>query len=134
MHRRFLLGRLLAISVLAKLIGLPTSDGIAQGARLQTRSRPGDAGWPAEDSWAALNRAVAGRLVKVQSPLAACLEDASSARCEQLFKSLKNPYYLGDEVALTQSLGWVDAWTSRPSVFAVAARSASDVAAAVNFA
>jgi FAD/FMN-containing dehydrogenase len=134
MHRRFLLGRMVAISLFAKLIGLPVGDGIAQGARLQTRSRPGDPGWPAEDRWEALNRAVGGRLIKVQSPLVACLGDASSAECELLFKSLKNPYYLGDEVALTQSLGWVDAWTSGHSVFAVAARSATDVVAAVNFA
>jgi len=62
------------------------------------------------------------------------LRDASSTECEQLFQSLKNPYFLGDEVALTQSLGWVDAWTSSPSVFAVAARSAADVVATVNFA
>ncbi|HEU0062865.1 MAG TPA: FAD-binding oxidoreductase [Hyphomicrobiaceae bacterium] len=134
MHRRRLLGRMLAISALAKLIGLPTSDGTAQGARLQTRSRPGDPGWPAEESWEALNRAVGGRLIKVQSPLATCLRDGASAECEQLFKSLKNPYFLGDDVALTQSMGWVDAWTSSPSVFAVAARSAADVVATVNFA
>ena len=38
-----------------------------------------------------------------------------------MFKELKNPYYLGDEVGLTQSLGWVGAWTSQPSVYAVAA-------------
>jgi FAD/FMN-containing dehydrogenase len=58
----------------------------------------------------------------------------SSADCERVFKELKNPYYLGDEVGLTQSLGWVDAWTSRPSVYAVAARTTADVVAAVNFA
>jgi FAD/FMN-containing dehydrogenase len=51
-----------------------------------------------------------------------------------VFKELKNPYYLGDEVGLTQSLGWVDAWTSQPSVYAVAARTTDDVVAAVNFA
>ncbi len=31
-------------------------------------------------------------------------------------------------------LGWVDAWVTKPSVYAVAARNASDIAAAVNFA
>jgi FAD/FMN-containing dehydrogenase len=56
-----------------------------------------------------------------------------TSACAQVFKALKNPYYLGDEVGLTQSLGWVDAWTSRPSVYAVAART-DDVVAAVNFA
>lgn len=35
---------------------------------------------------------------------------------------------------LTQTFGWVDAWTSQPSVYAVKARHADDVAAAVNFA
>ena len=51
-----------------------------------------------------------------------------------MFKELKNPYYLGDEVGLTQSLGWIGAWTSRPSVYAVAAETTKDVVAAVNFA
>jgi FAD/FMN-containing dehydrogenase len=70
----------------------------------------------------------------VRSPLAACLEAPSSPDCAHLFKELKNPYFLGDEVGLTQSLGWVDAWTSRPSVYAVAARTTDDVVAAVDFA
>ena len=35
---------------------------------------------------------------------------------------------------MTQTLGWVNAWTSTPSVYAVAASSAADVVAAVNFA
>ena len=35
---------------------------------------------------------------------------------------------------MTQTLGWVGAWTSRPSVYAVAAKSTADVVAAVNFA
>jgi len=48
----------------------------------------------------------------VQSPLSACGE---------LLKELKNPYYIGDHVGLTQTLGWADAWTSRPSAYAVAA-------------
>jgi FAD/FMN-containing dehydrogenase len=62
------------------------------------------------------------------------MEAPSSADCAQIFKELKNPYYLGDQVGLTQSLGWVDAWTSRPSAYAVAAGTADDVVAAVNFA
>ena len=37
-------------------------------------------------------------------------------------------------MALTQTTGWVDAWTSTPSVYAVAARETGDVVAAVNFA
>jgi FAD/FMN-containing dehydrogenase len=54
--------------------------------------------------------------------------------CADLFSLLRNPYHLGDEAGLTQTLGWADAWTSRPSVYAVAAETRQDVAAAVNFA
>src|ERR1700716_646232 len=74
-----------------------------------------------------------GQLLQVRSPLAQCSDPAAPA-CTQLFKELKNPYYLGDEVGLTQTLGWVDAWTSQPSAYAVAARRTEDVDAAVNFA
>ncbi|MGH6914994.1 MAG: FAD-binding protein, partial [Geminicoccales bacterium] len=70
----------------------------------------------------------------MHSPLAACTEAPSSPSCAHIFKELKNPYYLGDEIGLTQSLGWVDAWTSRPSVYAVAARTTDDVVATVNYA
>ena len=70
----------------------------------------------------------------MESPLAACIEAPESATCAHVFDSLKNPYYLGDDVGLTQTLGWVDAWTSQPSVYAVAARTTDDVVAAVNFA
>jgi FAD/FMN-containing dehydrogenase len=63
-----------------------------------------------------------------------CAAEPSTAACAQVFEQLRNPYFLGDEVALTQSLGWVGAWTSRPSVYAVAAETTGDVVAAVNFA
>src|ERR671911_1489915 len=99
-----------------------------------SRVRPGDPEWPSAADWERLNRDVGGRLLKVESPLAACIEDPASATCAQVFDALKNPYYLGDEVGLTQTLGWVDGWTSRPSVYAVAASTTDDVVAAVNFA
>ena len=99
-----------------------------------SRVRPGDPAWPSEAKWTELNRAVGDRLIKVQSPLSACMEAPSSPNCARVFKELKNPYYLGDEVGLTQTLGWVGAWTSRPSAYAVAARTTRDVVAAVNFA
>ena len=86
------------------------------------------------EKWDQLSGEVDGRLIKVSSPLAACVGASFDATCAQTFKELKNPYYLGDEVGLTQSLGWVGAWTSRPSVYAVAAKTTQDVVAAVNFA
>ena len=121
------------------LAGLPFVSGLAQSASAattqpKTRVRPGDPGWPSDEKWDQLGREVEGRLIKVRSPLAACVGASSDAACAQVFKELKNPYYLGDEVGLTQSLGWVGAWTSEPSVYAVAAETTRDVVAAVNFA
>ena len=95
--------------------------------------RPGDPAWPSDEAWAELGGRLKGQLIRVSSPLSACVGQSESA-CAEVFKELKNPYYLGDEVGLTQSLGWVGAWTSRPSVYAVAAESTADVVAAVNFA
>jgi len=97
------------------------------------RVRPGDAGWPSAANWEKLKSQVGGRLIKLDSPLAAC-KDASSAACTDLLKNFTNPYYISDEPAYTQASGWVDAWTSQPSVYAVAAETSEDVVAAVNFA
>jgi FAD/FMN-containing dehydrogenase len=47
---------------------------------------------------------------------------------------LRNPYWLGDQPALTQASGWLDAWTSAPSAVAVAAETTDDVVDAVNVA
>jgi hypothetical protein len=70
--------------------------------RSHARVRPGDPAWPSQASWDRLSQDVGGRLIKVRSPLAACAAAPSSPACAQLFKDLKNPYYLGEEVGLTQ--------------------------------
>lgn len=87
----------------------------------------------ASAAWDELRRRVGDRLIPVHSPLVAAAR-SGGAGADALFRHLKNPYYLGDEPSLTQTLGWVDAWTSEPSLMAVAAESAADVAAAVDVA
>jgi FAD/FMN-containing dehydrogenase len=77
---------------------------------------------------------VGGNLIPVEFPLAACQSHPDGAECKELFKNLKNPYYIGDTPGLTQTLGWVDAWNTKPSIYAIAARNAPDIAAGVNFA
>jgi FAD/FMN-containing dehydrogenase len=96
--------------------------------------RPGEAAWPSHARWEELNTAVRGRLVALKSPVQECRDAPDGSACAELFKALKNPYYIGDHPELTQTSGWVDAWTSRPSVYAVAAAETADVVAAVNFA
>jgi FAD/FMN-containing dehydrogenase len=137
MNRRQLLNAAAAIPLLPgaelwQLAAAWANDGQAKPAF--SRVRPGDTNWPSEESWNRLGQAVEGRLIKVSSPLNACREAPDSPACKEIFKSLRNPYYIGDQVALTQTSGWVGAWTSQPSAYAVAARKTDDVVAAVNFA
>jgi FAD/FMN-containing dehydrogenase len=98
------------------------------------RRRPSDANWPSPAEWKRLNDAVGGNLVPVDWPLSVLKTDPDGAAAKQLLENIRNPYYVGEQPGLTESLGWVDAWASQPSVYAVAARNAQDIAAAVNFA
>ncbi len=98
------------------------------------RVRPTDPGWPSAEKWEQLKKAVHGNLIKIESPLAACKVTSNKKNCDEVFRGLKNPYYIGDNPALTQTSGWLDAWTSQPSAYAVAAHTTEDVVAAVNFA
>jgi hypothetical protein len=101
-------------------------------ARPLRRVRPGDPSWPSEASWDRLRREVRGRLIKVESPLTACQTAPEGVSCAEVFRELKNPYYIGDQPGLTQTSGWVDAWTSASGVYAVAAAETADVVAPVN--
>jgi FAD/FMN-containing dehydrogenase len=98
--------------------------GAAQ-ADVFSRVRPGQPGWPAAADWATLGNAVGGRLAPVILP------DVSGPEARRL---LGNPFYLADQPGLTESSGWMDAWRSSPSAYAVAAESVADVVAAVSFA
>ena len=120
----------------AAAFSLPVLPALAHAtpARLgYRRVRPADAGWPAPAAWNALDTAVGGRLIKLQSPFASCTV-ADSKACGDLYDALNNPYFLGDAAGLTQAMGWADAWVSQPSAYAVACQDAHDVAAAINFA
>jgi FAD binding domain len=81
-----------------------------------------------------LNQQVGGQLIRVQSPLASCSPTPDNESCKEVVRKLQNPYFIGDQAGATQSSGWVDAWSSAPSIYAVAARNTGDVVAAVNFA
>jgi FAD/FMN-containing dehydrogenase len=135
MDRRTLLKQLAAIPLLPRLWpDLPTSVENDLPSKPIRRVRPSDQSWPSAASWEKLKQQVGGNLIQVQFPLAACLGVSDNASCQDVLKNLGNPYYIGDQPGLTQTLGWANAWTTKPSVYAVAARNADDIAAAVNFA
>ncbi|MFG6108806.1 FAD-binding protein [Stenotrophomonas nematodicola] len=93
-----------------------------------SRVRPGTAGWPGADQWDQLSRAVGGRLSVPQSPF---LGDAATHA--EAMAQIHNPFYIGDQPALTQTSGYFGAWRSVPSAQMVSARDSADVAAAVRF-
>jgi FAD/FMN-containing dehydrogenase len=110
---------------------------LAMGMRISSsahRVRPSDPQWPSTSQWESLDKQVGGQLSKVQNPFAACDPTPDAASCAAVFKNLKNPYYIRDQAGLTQTLGWADAWTSVPSVYAVTAKKTEHVVAAINFA
>src|SRR5579859_1190403 len=119
MKRRQLLQGGLAVTAAATFPSNPASAASA------SRVRPGGPDWPAEAEWSRLKEAVGGRLAPVALPRL----DTPQAQ-----KLLASPFWIADQVGLTQTSGWLDAWRSAPSIYAVEAESAADVAAAVNFA
>lgn len=120
MRRRFLgaglslAGAVVLRSLSAKAVTSPIS-----------RARPGMPGWPTDADWASLKGAVSGRLSPVTRP------DFNDLAVRQ---RLSDPFYVGDQAGVTQSSGWLDAWQSSPSAYVVAAESALDVTAAIQFA
>lgn len=128
--RRQLLLSAGAVSGIA-VVGASCTDESAVGLGRPV-ARP--TGWPDADAWQDLNQRVSGRLIQPVSPLRSCSLDPSSAECETALEAMKNPFFHEDQVGSTQSTGWMDAWQSAVSPYAVEAETAQDIAAAVDFA
>ena len=128
------MNRRTSLKLLGSVALLPLVPRTAFAAPVIRRVRPSDAAWPSKAAWKQLHDAVGGNLIPVDFPPAVFKTAPSSDAAQQLTKDLDNPYFVGDHPGLTQTSGWVDGWTSSPSVYAVAARNAHDIAAAVNFA
>ena len=103
-----------AAGAAAFLLPVPRIFGRA-AAQPVSRVRPGDPAWPSAALWDRLKRDVGGRLIEIRSPFDVCRDDPVGLPCDELFGELKNPYYVGDDPARTQTAGWVDAWTAQPS-------------------
>jgi FAD/FMN-containing dehydrogenase len=135
MNRRTLLKLAATSSLLAT--SMPLTRSFAESAlpgKTRRRVRPSEQSWPSLAEWEGLNQTVNGRLTKIESPLAACADNPDTPVCQELLRNLRNPFFIGSQPWATQSSGWADAWLSSPSLYAVAAQGAADVAAAVDFA
>ena len=95
LSRRLLLGSIAAVPAAAfARARLPLATPVA-------RARPDSPAWPTKAEWDALSSQVGGRLIPGGR--------ASAAPPAEL---LSNPFYVGDQVGLTQSTGWLGAWTA----------------------
>src|SRR5579863_8925732 len=111
MKRRDLLKTAIALPLSAAIPTASTAGAEsltrAPSRALRSRVRPGDPGWPTAAEWTQLEEAVGGRLLQPTSPFANCSHATDSA-CAEALGHVRNPYFLGDDPALTQSSGWVD--------------------------
>ncbi|MFQ8432086.1 FAD-dependent oxidoreductase [Amaricoccus sp. W119] len=115
---------------------LMAGAGLATGALPWPDARaqvtpPGTGAGARDPDWTLLEGRIAGRLLTPDWPLGRCL---AGGDCAAFFASARNPYFLGDDPSLTQTLGWVDAWVSQPSARVLEAASGADIAAAIRFA
>ena len=131
MDRRTLLKPGATSSLLsAGLLPLSFADAAStQTGPTKRRVRPGDPDWPSPAEWNRLKEAVGGRLINVESPLTGCAGNPDTPACRELLRNLRNPFFIGDQPWATQSSGWLGAWMSAPSAYAVAAESAAVVEA-----
>ena len=83
---------------------------------------------------AELDKVLGDRLLRVEAPLRACVTDPGSPAAEAALANLRNPYAIQDDPGAFQTTGWFGAFENRHSPLAIAAESAVDIAAAVDFA
>lgn len=109
------------------LTGAP-SHGMPQKKLLHAASEPIEAlPWPSQLEWSELEQAVEGRLIRPQLAW-------GPGAPKEIFEELKNPFFNEGTPGATQSTGWLNAWDSAASPYAVAAEKPEDIAAAVRFA
>src|ERR1700733_8672262 len=102
------------------LLLLPVLAGRSLAAAVTTnirRLRPSDSAWPSQAAWQRLNAAVGGKLIPVPFALNDLRSSPDSAAAAELLKELRNPYWIADQVGMTQTLGGVDAWATRPRIY-----------------
>lgn len=135
MKRRTLLGSLGLLPLLAGgFAPLIARSATAHVPKRLPRVRPTDRAWPSAASWEQLKNAVGGNLLPAHALFESCGTEPGGAACREALQNIRNPYWIGDQPAGTQVSGWLDAWTPAPSAFALKARNAADIAAAVTFA
>ena len=108
MQRRSLLRSAAALPLLGVFPGTVLARVMAPFRRV----RPQDTFWPSAAEWQALKAQVGGNLLEVQALFAPCAGAPEGDACAEVYKNIRNPFYIGDQAGGTQVSGWLDAWTS----------------------
>ena len=122
MQRRSLLKGVAGLALMAGTPPALARRAATAHAPARSRVRPYEPGWPTAGEWQELREAVGGRLQAVTSPLAQCAREPDGKLCAAALKDLREPVLHPGQAGGTQTAGWVDAWTSAPSVYAIEAR------------
>ncbi len=104
------------------------------GKRLHRKIRMHDPAWPSPGSWETLGKSLQGSLIQIPSQNSFTLLNHALPAESGEVSQLHNPYFLADDPARTQNRGWIGAWESKPSAYAVRVQHTDDVVAAVRFA
>jgi FAD/FMN-containing dehydrogenase len=99
-----------------------------------TFCQPSDPCWPSTKEWQKLKAQVGGRLVEPVESTKVCSQKPRSHACKRALQDIKNPFFLQSNPGDTQSQGWLGAWESVASQYAVLAESSEDVSYALSFA
>jgi FAD/FMN-containing dehydrogenase len=75
-----------------------------------------------------------GQLIDAESPPTGCAGNPDTPACQEVMRDLRNPLSLATNLGRRKAPAGSTPGMSAPSAYAVAAESAADVVAAVNFA
>lgn len=124
----------LYVSIIGAILSIYNISAHATGETPSCRCKPNQSCWPGQQDWASLQKQLTGKLIKPVPTIETCQKDASSAACKAAIIDIHNPFFDETQPGNTQSQGWVNAWNSQASTYAVEAETTKDVVAAVNFA
>ena len=129
MKRRHLLHTAATLPLLSSgfaFLSAPTNAAKASAPRTIRRVKPSDPSWPSAASWTKLKEEVGGNLIEVRPMFESCATEPNRAACREATQYVKNPYWLGDQAAGTQTSGLLDGWTPAPSTYAIRAQNTAD--------
>lgn len=109
-------------------------NAVASPINFRRRARPSDATWPKPSEWRDLAASLDGSLEACVNPADTVMAENGGRLDPAAISRLQNPFLIQEFSGGTQSAGWVNGWTARPSAQVVVPKNAQDVSKAIRFA